>query len=197
MELPAGAWGSKHFSGAVCLVLGAPYTAPRALHCSGALYTVPRGLCIAPGALYTTPRALCIALELSTLLPEPLHIVILQFLLKTAGAAEVAALSCPAARCPQQLLHHCHVAASVSISATATHCLCPRTHQHQPGPSRPSTDGLLLLQHPADPWGTLVTRVGDSGQALPTLTSSQGQAASLPAMEESGPELPRAISCCT
>lgn len=164
---------------------GAPYTAPRALHCSrgsihcskgsallwgsvqctrGSVHS-SKGYVHCSGALYNTLRALCVALELCTPLPGPLHIVISKFLLRTAGAAEAAALSCPAARCPQ---HHCHVAASISISTTATHCLCLRTHQHQPGPSRPSTDGLLLLRRLAGPWGPLVTRVGDTqGRCCP------------------------------
>lgn len=154
-------WGLCALLQGFCIAPGAPSSAPRALHCSGALYS-------APGALYTTPRALCIALELCTPLQGSVHHsgalytaprasahCHLTVSLRTAGAAKAAALSCP-----QQLLHHCHVAASVSISVTAAHCRCPRTHQHQPGPSRPTTHGLLLLQHPASPQGTLITQLG-------------------------------------
>lgn len=72
MELPAGAWGSTHCSGAVCLVLPALYPAPKALHCSRGSSHCSKGSALLRGSVqctrgsYTFPRALCNAVELCT-----------------------------------------------------------------------------------------------------------------------------------
>ncbi|XP_030818949.1 uncharacterized protein LOC115911843 [Camarhynchus parvulus] len=262
MELPAGAWGSTHCSGAVCLVLGALCMAPRALHCprgsihcsqgsallwgsvqcsrgsvrcsmgsvhrSGALYTTPRALCIAlelctplpglcaslwssvhhsqgsvhrSGALYTAPRALCIALELCTPLPG--------LFASLWSSVHRSQSLCTLSSCSffKELLVLPRLLPSPARSSC---CITATSQPPSASPRQPLTAGVpghtSISQGPAGPlpmaFCSCSTQPAPGGPSspswvLPTLTSSQGWAVSLPATEELGPALPRAIFCCT
>lgn len=198
LGLHALLWGCVPCSGGSNIAPGAPDTAPRALHCFGALHS-------APGAPNTVPRALCIAPELCTPLPG-LRALLWSSVLCSQGLCTFSSCSFS-----QELLVLPKLLPSpVQLLAARSSCCFTATSQ-PPSASRPLTACVpghtSISQGPAgpapmafcscSPWGTLVTRVGDSGQVLPTLSSGWGRAVALPDTEELGPALPRAISCCT
>lgn len=98
--------------------------------------------------------------------------------------------SLPTASLPCRSLHqHLHDSHSLPVSPDTPASARAQQAQHR-WPFAPAAPGRPLGA-PCHPGGR------HSGQVLPTLTSSWGRAVSLPATEESGPALPRAISCCT
>lgn len=171
-------WGSVQCTG------GSIHCSKGSVHCSRSSVHHSKGSVHCSGALYTASRASAhchLAVSLKNCwccrgccpLPSSRS-------LPTAAAASLPRRS---------LRQHLRDGRSLPVSPDTPASARAQQAQHR-WPFAPAAPGRPLGD-PCHPGG------GHSGQVLPTLTSSQGRAVSLPATEELGPALPRAISCCT